>query len=206
MTNVPATRTLAAVLRRALDTDTGLRMIVGTYAPAGTDRRYANIELGGATYQIPQLNGMTQPPAGAPAYILADGTRMWAAGTVTATPPAGGGGTTGPAGPTGPTGPAGPTGATGPAGPPGATGTAGPTGTTGPPGPTGPTGPAGPSGASTFVSGTGAPTAGTGVDGSIYLDTTTGRMWGPKAAGAWPATAFGRLTPLAPTYAQIKAG
>jgi hypothetical protein len=56
------------------------------------------------------------------------------------------------------------------------------------------------------VSGTGAPAAGTGVDGSIYLDTATGRMWGPKAAGAWPAVAFGRLLPLAPTYAQIKTG
>jgi hypothetical protein len=31
-------------------------------------------------------------------------------------------------------------------------------------------------------------------------------MWGPKAAGAWPAAAFGRLLALAPTYTQIKTG
>ena len=67
-------------------------------------------------------------------------------------------------------------------------------------------GPQGPSGAGTFVSGTGAPTAGVGVDGAIYLDTASGRMWGPKAAGAWPGAAFARAVPLAPTYAQLKAG
>jgi hypothetical protein len=204
---VPATRTLAAVLRRALDTDTGLRMIVGTYGTPSTDRRYATVELAGGTYTIPQLNGMAAPPAGAPAYLLADNTRMWAVGTVTTTPPAGGGGgATGPVGPTGPTGPAGPAGPTGGTGPAGPAGTTGATGPAGPAGPTGATGPQGASGAASFVSGTGAPTAGVGVDGSIYLDTTTGRMWGPKTAGAWPSTAFGRLLPLAPTYAQIKTG
>jgi hypothetical protein len=206
MSQVPATRTLAAVLRRALDTDPGLRMILGAYGTPSTDRRYATVELAGATYTIPQLNGMAPPPAGTPAYVVADNTRMWALGTVTSTPASGGGGTAGPTGPTGPTGPAGPTGQAGPAGPPGATGTAGPTGTTGPAGPTGPTGAAGPSGASTFISGTGPPAAGTGVDGSIYLDISTGRMWGPKASGAWPSAAFGRLLPLTPTYAQLKTG
>jgi len=52
----------------------------------------------------------------------------------------------------------------------------------------------------------GAPVAGDGVDGTVLLDTTTNRMWGPKAAGAWPAQPFGRVMPLAPTYAQVKAG
>ena len=56
----------------------------------------------------------------------------------------------------------------------------------------------GPSGAGTFLSGSGAPTAGVGVDGAIYLDTASGRVWGPKAAGAWPGSAFGRIIPLAP--------
>lgn len=88
----------------------------------------------------------------------------------------------------------------------GGTGPPGPTGPTGPAGPAGPTGPAGPSGATTFVSGSGAPGAGTGSDGAIYLDTASGRLWGPKASGAWPGSAFGRIVPLAPTYAQLKSG
>lgn len=36
--------------------------------------------------------------------------------------------------------------------------------------------------------GTTAPVAGTGVDGDYYLNTTTNLWYGPKAAGAWPAT------------------
>ena len=56
------------------------------------------------------------------------------------------------------------------------------------------------------MSGTGAPAAGAGVDGSIYLDTATGRLWGPKAAGAWPGAAFARAVPLQPTYAQLTTG
>ena len=66
-------------------------------------------------------------------------------------------------------------------------------------------GPPGTSGASTFISGTGAPTAGVGVDGSIYLDTASGKMWGPKAAGAWPGAAFGRLLLPGNTYADVSA-
>jgi hypothetical protein len=73
-------------------------------------------------------------------------------------------------------------------------------------GDTGAVGPAGPSGASTFVSGVGAPGAGVGVNGSVYLDTASLEMWGPKAAGAWPGTAFARLMPLTPNYAQVKTG
>jgi collagen type I alpha len=60
--------------------------------------------------------------------------------------------------------------------------------------------------APTFVSGTGNPTSGIGTDGAIYLDTATGHFWGPKAAGAWPATAFARAMPLSPTYGQVKTG
>ena len=139
-------------------------------------------------------------------------------------------GPTGATGPTGPQGPTGSTGATGSVGPQGATGSTGPQGAIGPQGPTGltgaqgpigltgpqgavgpqgatgPQGAVGPSGASTFLSGTGAPTAGVGVDGSIYLATTTLELWGPKAAGAWPSTAFGRLMPLTPTWGNINAG
>jgi hypothetical protein len=58
----------------------------------------------------------------------------------------------------------------------------------------------------TFVSGTGPPTSAVGPDGAVYLDRTSLRFWGPKAAGAWPGSPFGRLLPLAPTYAQLKTG
>ena len=141
-----------------------------------------------------------------------------APGATGPTGPAGVPGDTGPAGPTGPTGPAGATGAQGAPGPKGDTGAQGPIGLTGPTGPagatgpqgpkgdTGATGPTGPSGASTFVAGTGAPTAGVGVDGAIYLDLATGRFYGPKAAGAWPATPLGRLMPTDPTWNQVVHG
>lgn len=56
-----------------------------------------------------------------------------------------------------------------------------------------------------FIAKAGAPTAGDGRNGDTYLDTTTLRLYGPKAAGAWPA-ALGRVMPLAPTYDQLKAG
>jgi hypothetical protein len=47
----------------------------------------------------------------------------------------------------------------------------------------GPTGPAG----NTVLYGASNPTAGTGVDGNFYINTTTTFIFGPKASGAWPA-------------------
>ena len=66
-------------------------------------------------------------------------------------------------------------------------------------------GPQGASGAATFLSGTGAPTAGVGVDGAIYLDTASGKLYGPKAAGAWPAAPLGRLLLPGNTYTDVAA-
>lgn len=86
------------------------------------------------------------------------------------------------------------------------TGPPGPTGPTGPAGPTGATGAPGPAGPVTFLVKAGPPTGADGVDGAVYLDSTSLRLWGPKAAGAWPAAAFARVMPLAPTYAQLKTG
>jgi len=54
-----------------------------------------------------------------------------------------------------------------------------------------------------FIAGTGTPTAGVGFDGSVYLNTATGYLYGPKAAGAWPSTPIGRLMASTPTYAQV---
>jgi hypothetical protein len=62
----------------------------------------------------------------------------------------------------------------GPQGATGATGATGPTGSTGAPG-------------NTVLYGTSNPTAGVGVDGNFYINTSTNFLYGPKAAGAWPA-------------------
>lgn len=53
-------------------------------------------------------------------------------------------------------------------------------------GATGPVGAAGVSG-KTLRNGSGAPSAGLGVDGDFYIDPTAQLIYGPKAAGAWPA-------------------
>lgn len=195
--STPATRSLEAVLRRALAPGEELRLVVGEFDDPPADARYANVVIDGAApLQVPKPPAET---AGKAAYMLAAPGRMLVLGA----------GTTGPTGPTGPAGAQGPQGPTGPAG---AEGTAGATGSQGPKGDTGATGaqgtqgPQGISGASTFIAAAGAPTAGVGVDGAIYLDATSLRFWGPKAAGAWPAAAFARLVPLNPTYAQLRTG
>jgi hypothetical protein len=51
-------------------------------------------------------------------------------------------------------------------------------------------GPSAPAG-STILSGSGAPGGGTGADGNYYSDIATGNFYGPKAAGAWPASSGG---------------
>lgn len=61
--------------------------------------------------------------------------------------------------------------ATGPVGPAGANGTNGTNGTNG----------------LTILSGTTNPSNGLGVNGDFYINTTTWFIFGPKAAGAWPA-------------------
>jgi hypothetical protein len=59
--------------------------------------------------------------------------------------------------------------------------------------------------ATSFVSGAGAPTAAVGATGAIYLDTATGRVYGPKAAGAWPSTSLGKLLLPGNTYTDVMA-
>lgn len=70
----------------------------------------------------------------------------------------------------------------------GADGADGATGPQGPTGATGATGAAGADGAdgNTILYGTAAPTT-EGVDGDFYIRTTTNFIYGPKAAGVWPA-------------------
>ena len=190
---VPFTRTLPYVLRERLNR-TWARLVIGEVT-AIPDADRVTIEQNGADVTIARLSSYT-PTVGEPAYCLGADTLILALGAVGGATGAGTPGPPGPEGPAGPAGPTGPAGATGPAGPTGATGSAGPPGSTGPAGPTGP---------ATFISGAGAPTAGTGIDGAFYLDTATGRLYGPKSAGAWPAAVY-RVMPLTPTYAQVKAG
>jgi hypothetical protein len=82
------------------------------------------------------------------------------------------------AGPVGPVGPGGKDGANGTNGAQGLAGENGKNGTPGSPG-------------STVLNGAGAPSAGTGVNGDFYIDTTANNIYGPKTAGAW-----GSLTAL----------
>lgn len=121
-------------------------------------------------------------PAGSAGTNGTNGTN----GTPGATGPTGAAGAAGATGAAGPAGPTGPTGPNGAAGAPGATGSAGPTGTTGAAGPTGAAGANGVDGR-TILNGVGAPGAGTGANGDFYISTSTNLIYGPKAAGAWPA-------------------
>ena len=74
---------------------------------------------------------------------------------------------------------------------------------TGCPGPQGPQGATGASGAqgqagtngAAVLNGTSAPTSSVGTDGDFYLDTTSEVLYGPKAAGTWPATGISLVGP-----------
>ncbi len=90
----------------------------------------------------------------------------------------------------GPTGATGAQGIQGLTGPQGATGVQGPQGIQGVVGATGPQGIQGVAGAAgtngkTVLNGTVNPTAGNGVDGDFYINTTTKQLFGPKTSGVW---------------------
>lgn len=68
----------------------------------------------------------------------------------------------------------------------GATGATGATGGVGDTGAAGATGPVGADGR-TILSGSGAPDNANGVNGDYYMDITAKLIYGPKAAGVWPA-------------------
>jgi hypothetical protein len=98
-------------------------------------------------------------------------------------------GATGPTGPQGPIGNTGPQGAKGDTGNTGAQGPIGNTGAQGNPGAQGTPGAPGSNGTDgkTLRSGSGAPANGLGVDGDFYIDPIAQLIYGPKAAGVWPA-------------------
>ena len=91
-------------------------------------------------------------------------------------------------------------GATGPQGPIGLTGPAGAVGAAGPQGIQGLVGPAGANGTNgldgkTVLNGTTNPVAGIGANGDFYINTTSNTMFGPKVAGAWPASGTSLVGP-----------
>lgn len=153
--SIPATRSLPAVLRRALAATDNVRLLVGEYDDPPADPRYATVIINGETLEVPKPTGQTPGQA---AYLLA------APGRLLALQAAG----------TGPAGPAGPPGPTGPAG------SQGPQGDTGPMGPQGPVGQV-----EQWLGGTGAPAGTLGNIGDWYLNQTNGDVYEKTAATVW---------------------
>jgi hypothetical protein len=67
---IPASRTLAAVLRSALDQQDSVRLLLGTFGPADASAAYCNVVLQGTPLRVPMLRGVTDTQ-GAAAYLLA---------------------------------------------------------------------------------------------------------------------------------------
>jgi hypothetical protein len=82
---VPATRSLAGVLRSRLDTTPPLRMLVGTYGPAlgaPDNTSYVNVVIDGVTLKVPKPAHLTAGTPGTVAYVLAWPGHMILYGTV----------------------------------------------------------------------------------------------------------------------------
>lgn len=96
-------------------------------------------------------------------------------------------------------GPTGPQGAEGAQGPQGIQGAQGPQGEQGIQGAQGPQGDPGADGdAVIWLVGAGAPADGTGEDGDMYLNSTNGDVYGPKAGGAWGSPVANIIGPTGP--------
>ena len=65
---------------------------------------------------------------------------------------------------------------------------------------------AGTGGGNTILNGSGAPSALAGNNGDFYIDTTAEKIYGPKAAGAWPSTGVSIVGPAGPTGATGSTG
>lgn len=80
----------------------------------------------------------------------------------------------------------------------------------GPPGDPGDPGPPGDPGADglSVLSGSGPPSGGTGVDGEFYIDISAWDVYGPKAAGVWPAgvSIIGPVGPTGPGSTVVAEG
>ncbi|MGV9012783.1 MAG: hypothetical protein ACOH13_09340, partial [Flavobacteriales bacterium] len=164
---------------------------IGPQGPAGMDGTGVTI-LG----SVPNVNQL--PPTGEPGdswlvngslYVWSDNTQDWEnvgsiQGPQGAIGNTGAQGVPGIQGNMGATGPQGPIGLTGAAGPQGIAGAAGSAGATGPQGVPGVNGTNGTDGR-TVLNGTINPSAGTGVNGDFYINTSAKLLFGPKTGGAW---------------------
>jgi hypothetical protein len=83
MTIVPVTRSLAAVLRTALDTTPPVRMLIGEFGTSDPSGAYCNVILQGQQLRVPQLHGVTDTP-GTVAYLLATKDFVLCIGSVAA--------------------------------------------------------------------------------------------------------------------------
>lgn len=177
-------------------------------APKPADTFYACMTRGGLINPLTIRKG--EAPRSCP--LRSDTIVSWTSGSG-----AGSVGPVGPVGPAGPQGPAGADGADGSQGPAGADGTDGANGRDGQDGVNGRDGVDGRDGTdgrdgedgrdgSTILNGSGAPTADLGADGDFYLDTDTYQLYGPKAAGAWPATGVSLIGPQGPAGPTGPAG
>jgi len=72
-------------------------------------------------------------------------------------------------------------------------------GTQGPPGSTGPSG-------TSVLNGSSAPQSSDGNNGDFFLETTNSRLYGPKAAGAWPSSYVSLVGPTGSTGSTGSAG
>ena len=79
--STPATRSLPAVLRRALAGGPGLQLVVGQFGAADPSNAYTNVILNGATVRVPMLRGVLDTP-GAAAYLLATDDFLLCIGSV----------------------------------------------------------------------------------------------------------------------------
>lgn len=82
---VPATRSLASVLRSRLDTAPPLRMLIGVYGPplgAPDNTSYVNVVIDGVTLKVPKPAHLPAGTAGTVAYVLVWPGHMILYGTV----------------------------------------------------------------------------------------------------------------------------
>lgn len=70
MSATPASRSLTAVLRGALETPDSVRLLLGTFGAADPSNSYCNVVLQGFPLRVPMLRGVSHTP-GAAAYLLA---------------------------------------------------------------------------------------------------------------------------------------
>jgi hypothetical protein len=81
MTTIPVTRSLTAVLRRALEPGSGVELLVAQFGAPDASNAYCNVIVQGTTLRVPMLRGVTDTQ-GAAAYLLATKDMILCIGSV----------------------------------------------------------------------------------------------------------------------------